>query len=157
MFSAIISFLGGSAFRLIWEQISTAWTTYQDHKHELERMRLQGELDAAAHDRNLASIRLQAELGVQTIRVQAEADVTRTDAAAWGQAVVAAIKPSGIFAVDFWNGIVRPAAATIALGLWCFALHEAGFKMSEWDRELVGVILGFFFAVRVLSANRGRV
>ncbi|CAG2126935.1 hypothetical protein LMG31506_00246 [Cupriavidus yeoncheonensis] len=155
MFSAILSFLGGSAFRLIWEQISQMWTAHQEQKHEIERMRLQGDLDAAAHERNLAAIRLQAELGVKTINVQAEADLARSDSAAWGQAVVAAIKPTGIWFVDLWNGIVRPAAATIALGLWCFALHEAGFKMGEWDRELVGVILGFFFAVRVL-ANRGR-
>ncbi|WP_042886292.1 hypothetical protein [Cupriavidus necator] len=156
MFSAILSFLGGSAFRLIWEQISQMWTAHQEQKHELERMRLQGELDAAAHERNLASIKLQADLGVKTINVQAEADLARLDAASWGQAVTASMKPSGIYIVDLWNGIIRPLAASIAIYLWVVALNAQGFKMGEWDRELVGVILGFFFAVRVI-ANRGRV
>ncbi|MDW3682924.1 hypothetical protein RA280_14440 [Cupriavidus sp. CV2] len=156
MFSAILSFLGGSAFRLIWEQISQAWTANQEQQHEIERMRLQGELDAAAHERNLASIKLQADLGVKTIAVQAEADLARIDAATFGQAVVESMKPTGNWIVDTWNGIVRPAAASIALVLWCVALNAQGFKMGDWDRELVGVILGFFFAVRVLS-SRGRV
>lgn len=153
MFSAILSFLGGSAFRLIWAQISQMWTAHQEQKHELERMRLQGELDAAAHERNQAAIKLQAELGVKTIAVQAEADLSRLDATTFGQAVVESMKPTGITLVDTWNGIVRPAAATIALLLWCVALNAQGFKMTDWDRELVGVILGFFFAVRVLSSR----
>lgn len=155
MFSAILSFLGGSAFRLIWEQISQMWTAHQEQKHELERMRLQGELDAATHERNLAAIKLQADLGVQTIAVQAEADLSRLDATTFGNAVVESMKPTGIWQVDLWNGIVRPAAASIALYLWFVALQAQGFKMGDWDRELVGVILGFFFAVRVLS-NRGK-
>ncbi|WP_316150044.1 hypothetical protein [Cupriavidus sp. BIC8F] len=153
MFSAILSFLGGSAFRLIWEQISQMWTAHQEQKHEIERMRLQGDLDAAAHERNLASIKLQADLGVKTIAVQAEADLARLDATTFGQAVAESMKPSGIWLVDLWNGLVRPAAATIALLLWCVALNAQGFKMGDWDRELVGVILGFFFAVRVLSSR----
>ncbi|WP_454752058.1 hypothetical protein [Cupriavidus necator] len=154
MFSAILSFLGGSAFRLIWEQISQMWTAHQEQKHEIERMRLQGELDAAAHERNQAAIKLHAELGVKTIAVQADADLSRIDASTFGQAVTEALKPTGNWIVDTWNGIVRPAAATIALVLWCVALDAQGFKMGDWDRELVGVILGFFFAVRVLTRGR---
>ncbi len=105
-------------------------------------MRLQGELDAAAHERNLAAIKLQADLGVKTIAVQAEADVSRLDATTFGQAVVESMKPTRIWLVDLWNGIVCPAAATIALAQWCVALNAQGFKMTDWDSELVGVILG---------------
>ncbi|MGH8436109.1 MAG: hypothetical protein ACRERX_16900 [Pseudomonas sp.] len=154
MFSAILSFLGGSAFRLIWEQISQTWTAHQEQKHEIERMRLQGELDAAAHERNLAAIKLQAELGVKTIAVQAEADLSRLDATTFGQAVVESMKPTGNVIVDTWNGVIRPLAASIAIYLWVVALNAQGFKMSDWDRELVGVILGFFFATRILAKGR---
>lgn len=153
--SAILSFLGGSAFRLIWGQISEYLTERQNHKHEIERMRLQGELDAAQHERNQAAIKLQAELGVQTIRVQGEADTSRLEAEGWAAAVATATKPSGIWLVDLWNGIIRPLAASIAIYLWVLALNAQGFKMTDWDRELVGVILGFYFATRIIQ-NRGK-
>lgn len=147
---ALLSFLGGSAFRLIWGHISEYFTEKQNHKHELERIRLQGELDAAQHDRNQAAIRLQAELGVQTIRVQGEADSDRLEMEGWAQAVATATKPTGIWIVDLWNGIIRPLAASIAIYLWVAALNAQNFKMTDWDKELVGVILGFYFASRVM-------
>lgn len=154
--SAIISFLGGSAFRLIWGQISEFLTERQNHKHEVERMKLQEQLDASQHARNLESIRLQADLGVREIRVKAEADTSRIETEGWAAAVASAHKPSGIYLVDLWNGIIRPLAASIAIFLWVFALNEAGWKMSDWDKELVGVILGFYFATRVMvHRNKG--
>ena len=150
MFSALFSFLGGSAFRLIWEQISGWLNARQEHAHELERLRMQAELDAAQHARNLEAIRVQAELGVQTIRVQGEQDVARSEVDAWAAAVANAGKPSGIWLVDAWNGSIRPLAASISIFLWVVALNANGWKMTDWDRELVRVVLGFFFASRAL-------
>jgi hypothetical protein len=57
--SALVSFLGGSIFRTIWGELSVWITARQDHAHEIERMRLQGDLDAAAHARNLDAIRVR--------------------------------------------------------------------------------------------------
>lgn len=150
MFSAIFSFLGGSAFRLIWEQISQWLTARQDHAQELERIRLQAEIDAQQHARNLEAIKVQADLGVQTIRVQGDHSIAQSEMDAWAGAVANAAKPSGIWIVDAWNGTIRPAAASISLLLWVVALNANGWKMTDWDRELVGVILGFFFATRSL-------
>lgn len=155
MFSALFSFLGGSIFRMIWGEVSTWMTARQDHSFEIERMRLQGDLEAAQHARNLESIRVQAELGVKTIQVQAEADVGRLEAEGFFGAVKDAMQPTGIYLVDLWNGIIRPLAASIALLLWVFALNTQGWKMTEWDMELVGVVLGFFFASRELM-KRGK-
>lgn len=146
--SALISFLGGSAFRLIWDRISSWLETRQDHKHELERLRVQAEMEAAQHARNLEAIRLQSELGVKVIEAQREADVAGIEASGWAAAVAQAQKPTGVFFVDAWNGIIRPGAASVALGLWVFALAGQGWQMSEWDRQLVGVVLGFYFAAR---------
>jgi hypothetical protein len=151
---ALLSFLGGSAFRLIWAQISDYFTEKQNHKHEIERMKLQGELDAKQHERNQQAIKLQAELGVQTIRVQGEADANRLEMEGWAQAVSTATKPTGIWVVDLWNGVIRPLAASIAIFLWVAALNKTGFVMTEWDKELVGVILGFYFATRVLVKGK---
>jgi hypothetical protein len=155
MFSALLSFLGGSVFRMVWGEIAALLTARQDHRHEIERLKLQAETDAAQHARNLEAIKVQADLGVQTIRVQAEADIGGIEAQAWGNAVAALQQPTGIWAVDFWNGIIRPLAASIAIVLWVLALNSQGWQMGEWDKELVGVVLGFFFASRELL-KRGK-
>lgn len=156
MFSAIFSFLGGSVFRAIWGEVSTWMTAKQDHVFEIERMRVQGELDAAAHARNLEALRVQAELGVKTVQVQAEADISKLELEGWSNAVSLANKPTGVLVVDVWNGVIRPLAATIAIYLWVVALNAQGWKMGDWDKELVGVILGFFFASRVLATAARR-
>lgn len=150
MFTALFSFLGGSAFRMIWGELSSWLTAKQDHSFEIERMRLQGEMDAATHARNLEALRVQADLGVKTIQVQAEADLALKEMDAWGRAVAGAVDPSDQSAVGQWVKAIRPAAASIALILWALALYRSGLVMGTWDRELVGAILGFFFADRSL-------
>lgn len=148
MISALISFLSGSLVRAIWGEISSWLTAKQEHKHELERMRLQAEMDAAQHTRNLEAIRVQADLGVKLIEVQA-------DASAWAQAVADVGKPTGIAWVDTWNGVIRPLLATLAITVVVAEIVRNGFVLSEWDRELVGAILGLYVADRTL-AKRGK-
>lgn len=155
MFSALFSFLGGSVFRMIWGEVASWMTAKQDHSFEMERMRLQGDQEAAQHERNQAAIKLQAELGVKTIQVQGDYAIGQIEAEGWSAAVKDAMKPTGIYLVDMWNGIIRPLAASIALILWVQALNAQGWKMTDWDMELVGVILGFFFASRELF-KRGK-
>lgn len=155
MLGAIFSFLGGSAFRMVWGEVSAFFSRKQDQQYEIERMRVQAELEAAQHARNLEAIRVQAELGVQTIRVQGEADLAQIEADAWRQAVGDSQKPTGIRIVDAWNASIRPAYATIALALWVLSLHRTGWAPSVWDLELMAAIAGFFFADRTLG-KRGK-
>lgn len=155
MFSALFSFLGGSAFRMVWGELSAYLTAKQSHKQEIERLRLQGELDAASHARNLESLRLQSDLGVKTIQVQAEADLARVDVGAWAQAVADVGKTTGIRFLDIWNGSIRPWLATLASAVVLFEIVRNGFVLTDWDRELVGAILGIYVADRQLS-KRGK-
>jgi hypothetical protein len=155
MFSALISFLGGSAFRMIWGEVSSYFTAKQNHKQEVERMKLQGDLDAAAHARNLEAIKLQADMGVKTIQVQADAEAGKIDMQAFAQAVADVGKQTGIKFLDIWNGSVRPLLATISITIVVFEVAKNGFALSEWDRELVGAILGIYVADRTL-AKRGK-
>lgn len=155
MFSALFSFLGGSAFRMLWGEIAAWVSSKQEHSHEIERMRLQAELDAAQHARNLEAQRLQAELGIKEIAVRSEADLALKDLDVWGKAIDNAGKVTGFMLVDVWNGIIRPLVATIAVILWVLALNSQGWKMTEWDKEIVGVVFGFFFASRELM-KRGK-
>ena len=151
----ILSFLGGNAFRLIFGEVMAFINKKQDHALELERMKLQGDLEAAQHARNLEAIKVQADLGVKVIEAQRDADMERIDAGAWAQAVADVGKQTGIKFLDIWNGSIRPALATLAMLVVVFEIARNGFALSDWDRELIGAILGSYVADRSL-ARRGK-
>lgn len=155
MFSALFSFLGGSAFRMVWGEVSAYLTKRQEHKQELERMRLQSDLDDKRHQRDTERIRLQADLQVREVQVVGDLAIQKTEAQAFVEAMKNAMKPIGIWWVDAWNGSIRPAMATVALSMWVLALYRAGFVPTGWDLELIGGILGFYIADRSLG-KRGK-
>lgn len=155
MFSALFSFLGGSAFRMVWGEVSAFFKAKQEHKQEMERFRLQAELDAGRHGRDMERIRLQSELNVREVQVVGDLAIQKTEAEAFVEAMRNAVKPIGIWWVDAWNGSIRPAMATVALAMWVLALYRAGFVPTGWDLELIGGILGFYVADRALG-KRGK-
>jgi hypothetical protein len=155
MFSALFSFLGGSIFRMIWGEVSSFFQKKQDHEYEIARLQLQMTIDDKAAERQAANLRLQQQLGIQTIEVQRDALVATEEAGAFKAAMADAFKPTGYKFVDVWNGVIRPAAATIVLVLWFAKLASQGFVMDDYDQELSGVVLGFFFANRALG-SRGK-
>jgi hypothetical protein len=151
--SALLSFFGGTAFRMIWGEISAYLTRKQEQAMEIERMQVQGALDAAQHARNMESQRLQADLGVKVIQVQAEADSTRLEVGAWAEAVAAVGRKTGVF--DAWNGAIRPMLATVATVMIVSEICQLGFNMSDWHRDLFSAILGIYVADRSLG-KRGK-
>lgn len=154
MITALLSFLGGNVFRMIFGEIISAWNKKQDHSQEMDRMKLQAELDAAQHDRNLSAIRVQAELGVKTIQVQAESAIGQIEAEGWLEAVKATAIKTGLAWVDAWNAVIRPAVATWAIAM--MTLHEFGvIVMSENTIALSGAALGIYLADRSLF-KRGK-
>lgn len=153
--SAMINFLGGSAFRMIWGEVSSFIDKRQEHKHEMERIKAQADIDATAHLRNMQQLKLQSELGIKEITVKAEAAVEEKEAEAWLAAMASADRPSGVAWVDGWNKAIRPAAATIVLALWVSTMSARSFVVTPWDLELMGAVLGFFFADRSLG-RRGK-
>jgi hypothetical protein len=154
MISALISFLGGSVFRMLWGEISSFLTKRQDHAQEMDRLRLQGEIDANQHARNLESIRVQAELGVKTIQVQAEANISELESTAWLEAVKSTTKTIGIAWVDAWNATIRPGVAT-----WAIVMMTLGelrlMTLSENTLSIASVALGIYLADRNLM-KRGK-
>lgn len=155
MFSALLSFLGGSVFRMIWGEVSAAWTKHQDHKHELAMMGLQAQLDAAKHARELESIKAQHAMGVEVIRVQGEARALELDLESFKTGVELTGRASGFTFVDAWNSAIRPALAT-GVGV-LIALHYAriGWQLDENGWQLAGAILGLYTADRALF-KRGK-
>lgn len=156
---AILSFLGGSAFRAVWSGVSGYFEKRQDHKYEIERMHLQMTLDDAAATRAQAAIKQQAELGIKTIGVQADADISRIEADAFRAAMERAAQPTGIRWVDAWNGIIRPSFASAALLLWLWFefshMRLNAWVITPWSLDLIAVVVGFYFASRTLE-KRGK-
>lgn len=154
MISALLSFLGGSVFRMIWGEVSAWITARQEHAHELERLRFQEQIDAAQHERNLEAIKTQADMGIKVIEVQSQAAVGQLEAGAWLEAVKATASQSGIKWVDAWNAVIRPAVATWAVGM--ISGHYLGWWLLDdngWS--LAGAALGIYLADRALF-KRGK-
>ena len=126
MFSALFSFLGGSVFRMVWGEVSSFINKREDHKQELAMMQVQAQLDAEKHIREMEGLRIQSELGLKTVEVQAQTAIDKGESDAFVAAMSKAFTPTGVLWVDAWNGLIRPAAATIVLFLWVakLALHK---------------------------------
>lgn len=151
---ALFSFLGGSVFRMVWGELSNAYTKYQDHKQEIISIELQDKVDGNKADRELIRLKTLSDLGIKQIAVQSEADLSLKDAESFTEAMKTVNVKTGIQWVDAWNGIIRPSAATTAIVIWWLCLYTQSFVLTEWDKELVGVILGFYFAHRVFSNKK---
>lgn len=148
--SAILSFLGGSAFRAIWGEMSAWFTKRQDAKLEIARMKVEGELEEKRFARQKEMVMLQHQQGVQNIRVQADAAADAADAAVFREAMAASRQAIGIKWVDAWNGCIRPAFGTLALVLILLQCHREGWAMVGGIAEVVFSIVGFYFADRTL-------
>jgi hypothetical protein len=155
MLTTLISFLTGSVFRMIWGEASAWLTKMQDHSQEIERMRLQGELDAQQHARNLEAQKLQAHLGVQVIRVQGEEDIGRVEADGWLEAVKATGRAIGVAWVDAWNAAIRPGVATWAIVMLTCAEFHLITQLSENTASVCAAALGIYLADRSLM-KRGK-
>lgn len=147
---ALISLFGGAAFRAIWGEVSTWLNNRQEHAQEMERMKLQADLDAAKSAQQLNALKVQSDLGIKTIEVQHAAAMDQADADAFTLGLKAAGAPSGVKWIDGWNSAIRPAFATVALFIWLQLLHTHGWVAVAWDLDMVGSVVGFFFADRSL-------
>lgn len=154
MISALLSFLGGSVFRMLWGEIASWINKKQDHAHEIERMKLQGELEAAQHARNLEAIKIQAELGVKVIEAQAQSAVDQLEAEGWLEAVKATGRKVGIAWVDAWNAVIRPGVATWSIVM--LTCNEFGvFIITDETASVCFAALGIYLADRTLG-KRGK-
>lgn len=154
MISAVLSFLGGTTFRMLWGEVAAWLSKRQDHKHELERMRLSAELEGARFARQQEAVKLHADLGIKVIEAKSEAAVSEVEAEAWLAAVKATGRKVGVAWVDAWNAAIRPGVATWAV----LMLTLEGFAviaLSEGSASVCFAALGLYLADRTL-AKRGK-
>lgn len=155
MISTVVSFLGGSAFRLIFGEVSAWFDKRQEHRHEIARLAQQADFEALAHARSLESIRLQAELGVQTIRVQGDADMARLDAEAFRDTAAGLTRSTGFRWIDGANASVRVTLAYLCMSLFVAHYAKAGWILDVAALELCGAVFGVYLADRQLF-RRGK-
>lgn len=152
--SGLMSFLTGSAFRMVWGEVASYMTKRQEHNQEIELIRIQSLVAGEVHARNLEALRLQNDLGVKTIAVQAEAATNAGELDAWIQAVKSTNEPTGIGWIDSWNKAIRPAIATMAIICLVIEIFLLG-HLTDFHREIFGAALGLFIADRSLK-HRGK-
>jgi hypothetical protein len=144
----LLSFFGGTAFRLIFGQVMDWLNKRQDHLHEMDLMRLQNELEGSRHERDCARIKLQSDLNVREVQVVSEANIAKGEMDAFIEAVKATAVKTGLPFVDGWNACIRPAGATIALVVWVVSMAVAT-ALSDFDKELIAAFLGIFIGDRI--------
>jgi hypothetical protein len=154
MFTALFSFLGGSAFRLIFGAVMDFLNKKQDHQHEMELQRLQSELETQRHTRDMERIQLQAQLKVEEVKVVADAAISQAEANAFIEAVKSTSVRTGVKWVDAWNQGIRPAGATVSLLIWIGTMIAAGFVLREFDETLIAAFLGVFVGERIHNSLR---
>ena len=154
MFTALITFLGSTFFRLAVGHIFEYLDKASDHKFEMERLRLDAELAQADHVRQMESLRLQTELNIQQVRVKADADLAVAEEITFGKAVEATQSKTGVAWVDAWNGMIRPLLATIAISVWVWSMAVRGFVLTPFDIEIISASLGLFVGGRIRATGR---
>ncbi len=129
------------------------WTQKEDHKHELNVMNIQKEMQAQGHKERLEEINVNADVQESLAQMKASK-----------------IEPSGVRWVDaflyFLNGTVRPT-----ITYWYFATYQlvkvaiyvqirrSGVEWApalaslwtETDMAMLATVLGFWFGQRQLA------
>lgn len=154
MLTALFSFLGGSAFRLVFGAVMDWLNKSQDHSHEMDLQRLQSELELGRHARDLERLRLQAELGVNEVHAVADAAEQKVMADAFLAAVASTGKITGVRWVDAWNASIRPAGATVSLAIWIGTMIAAGLVLQDFDQALIAAFLGVFVGDRIATRSK---
>ena len=153
--SALVAFLGGSIFRMIWSEVGSFVKNWQEQRHEANMLRLNADIAKERHAQNIESIRLQSDLNVREIEVRTAGAVTEIETDAWAGVVKATYTPSGVKFIDGWNQSIRPFLATVVIACWMAALYQQGFEFNQWDKDLASAVLGIFIADRIVR-NRER-
>lgn len=150
---ALMSFLGSAVFRWLLEKVFSLAERKQDHGQEIERMRVQAEVDAAQHLRNLEMLRIQADLKLDLIKEEHRGAYEAAEGEAFIESIRSA-RPSGVRWVDAWNALIRPLVSTVCVALWAMSLVERDFQPNEFDLALIGAVIGWHFGTRSLLPGK---
>lgn len=151
--SGLLSFLGGTAFRWLFGELIGFFKQRDEHKRELEMIRLQHDQDRERHTWQQEAIAAAAAQGIKVIEAQS---VARAQAAA-DDAFLAAIggvneaSKRGDW-IGAWNASIRPGLATVGIALLVLESFGAVI-LSALVLELICAVLGVFVGERIRARN----
>jgi hypothetical protein len=168
--TAILSFLGSAVFRWALEKFFGIVQQKTDHTHEIESLKVQGELEAARHVRNIEMLEIQGRLKLDLIEGETRGAVEVAEGQAFVESIKGAAKPTGILWIDGWNGAIRPFMATVCIAAWLWLLSvlvppyvaslgpaekiAAAVMLIEFTINLIASVIGWFFATRSLLPGK---
>jgi uncharacterized membrane protein YqiK len=116
MLSGVFSFLGGAAFRWILGELFGWLKARDEHKAEMERTRLQIELERERATLQRAAAQQAADLGIKVIEAQSEAAAEAAAALAHLRAIEGVNEASKRDDwIGAWNAMIRPELAQVAI------------------------------------------
>jgi hypothetical protein len=154
--TAIIGFLGGFV-----PSILKLFTDKEDHKHELDILKVQAEIQAQGHTERMAEITTTSETKIAEI--EAEGDLAESKALYAGQQQIVTGWKIADGILNFYNGTVRP---TVTYGFVMFygISKIAQYKVleatnnntwtnikelySEFDQSALVLVLSYYFGQR---------
>jgi hypothetical protein len=152
--SAVYSFLGGTAFRLLLTFITERIQYWQEFKFETERLKLQNQIENDQAKRHIEILEAQKKAGIQLVEAEISKESNLADITNFQFVVKDATKPTGFIELDFWNSAIRPALATICTIVWIISLIIRGWILTPWDLELIAAVLGIFVGSRISHTGR---
>jgi hypothetical protein len=154
MGSALLTFLGSAAFRLLISFFMDRLKDWQEYGFEQGRIRLQAELEALAAKRELESLAMQKDLGIDVIRAERSNELYLEDLTSFNKATDNVYKETGHWTLDIWNSSVRPLLACTCIAAWVFHIIMNNGTLNAWDLELISATLGVFVGTRITQTGR---
>lgn len=168
--TAILSFLGSAVFRWALEKLFNLAERKQDHGQEIERMKVQAQVDAEQHSRNLELLKAQADLKLDLIKEETRGAVEAADAQAFIESIKSARQPTGVSWLDAWNGLIRPLVSTVCVVVWLWLIYTVvppyiktlsdaqamalAATLFEFTITLVASVIGWHFGTRSLLPGK---
>lgn len=152
--SALVSFLGGTAFRLGITALLDRFKDYQEYKFELGRIELQSNLEQKKYLREIELLKAQKEAGIEFVSREVQNAGGISDLVNFSNAAASVRKPTGFRNLDIWNSSIRPTLATFCIIIWGISLAKKGFILGPWDLELIAATLGIFIGSRISSTGK---
>ena len=156
MLSGLISFLGGTAFRWLLGELFGFLKARQEHKTELERLRLEHDQAKDRHAWQQDAIKAAAEAGIKVVEAKAAADSAAAADAAF-LAAIGGVNEASRRAdwIGAWNACIRPLLATVAIGLLVGqAVAPATVVLTPLVLDLICAVLGVFVGERIRVKTR---
>jgi hypothetical protein len=147
----LISFLGGTAFRWILGEVLGFMKARDDHRMELERLRLQHDQDRDRAQWQREAMSAAAAEGLRIIEAQSVASAARAADDAF-LAAIGGVNDASKRAdwIGAWNASIRPLLATVAILLIAGnALAPQYVVLSALVTDLICAVLGVFVGERI--------